>query len=393
MRNSFIAFSMAIVAISAQAARRVTIKQIDQSLTAMIGSSKTESDILQYLTQTELTERMSTEDLNRWKEKITDKASSRALTLLADKSTFLNPPADEIPKNPPLDKEAQQKLIASASDYIDKTISKFPNFFATEAIMLFENTPPGTDSSGYKINFQPMHYESTISAKVLYRNGKEIMESAAGQISEDDQVVSPSAGLLSSGQFGPVLKTVFADAGKGKLIWSHWESRTGQSGEAAPTIAVFRYSVPRKESHYRIKVELAGASKPRSSRPGYHGEIALDPASGTVLRLTLHADASEEDSLSVANMMVEYGPVVIGGRTYICPTRSIAVVSTNFDSLMNASGASLESHESPNLQHRTEDENHQQTLLNDVVFEHYHLLRSEAKILTPADINDDGTEP
>jgi hypothetical protein len=45
-----------------------------------------------------------------------------------------------------------------------------------------------------------------------------------------------------------------------------------------------------------------------------------------------------------------------------------------------------------NLDIPHKDQNNQ-TLLNDVTFEHYHLLRSDAKILTPADLNDDGPNP
>jgi hypothetical protein len=69
----------------------------------------------------------------------------------------------------------------------------------------------------------------------------------------------------------------------------------------------------------------------------YHGEIAVDPDDGTIVRLTLLADLDQGDlstlleesvegtPLSRADIVVEYDPVEIGGKVYFCPTRSIAV--------------------------------------------------------------------
>ncbi len=62
-----------------------------------------------------------------------------------------------------------------------------------------------------------------------------------------------------------------------------------------------------------------------SEKPGYHGTIAIDPSTGAVLRLTIEAELSNSDPLQRAATMIEYGPVQIGDRKFICPVRSLAI--------------------------------------------------------------------
>jgi hypothetical protein len=50
-------------------------------------------------------------------------------------------------------------------------------------------------------------------------------------------------------------------------------------------------------------------------KPAYHGEIAIDPASGTIFRLTIQADLRSRLPMGISDIMAEYGPVVIGGNT------------------------------------------------------------------------------
>ena len=373
MRSIAVFILLGTIALPALAAKRVTVKQLDQSLTD--AKAKPDQEVARWLTGLELTERMSTQQLLRWKDAMPGSASWRALTALADTSAFLNPPSEEIPHTAPLDRDAQQKLLASTSAYIQKTLSSLPNFFATEAIFTFEDTPAEPQDA-----YQPLHYADFMRANVLYRGGREVMETNSGEVSEKDETVTPHSGLLSSGEFGPVLNTVLTDAQSGKLAWSHWES-----GAASP-MAVFRYSVPRNKSHYKVKVLLPGHSKPSQTRPAYHGEIAIDPASGTILRLTLRADLIDDDPMSRADLMVEYGPVELGKQTYICPIKSVALVMAYGEGSLIVPGATHD---------RTFVEAHQgaqQTLLNDVAFEHYQVLRSEARVLTGAG-SDDKNQP
>ena len=164
---------------------------------------------------------------------------------------------------------------------------------------------------------------------------------------------------------------------QGNLAWSHWEQ-----GEAGP-IAVFQFAVTREKSHYEVSFCcVVGESGEEVFRrfAGYHGEIAVDPENGAVLRLTLKADMTAADPLVRSDIMVEYGPVAIGGKTYICPLKSVSIslaptLPANAFEMQRYRGELLD-------KDRNLDREHLQTLLNDVAFEQYHVFRVEARILS-----------
>ncbi|MGB6158999.1 MAG: hypothetical protein WBH45_11995, partial [Acidobacteriaceae bacterium] len=92
--------------------------------------------------------------------------------------------------------------------------------------------------------------------------------------------------------------------------------------------AVFHYLVPASASQFRT----GGCCLPDgegtsgfTTLPGYHGDIAIDPATGTILRVEAEADLAGFVPLDRSAVMVSYGPVVIGDKTYICPLRSVSI--------------------------------------------------------------------
>jgi hypothetical protein len=154
-------------------------------------------------------------------------------------------------------------------------------------------------------------------------------------------------GLTSGGEFASTLGMILNDTLKGKVIWSHWEqTATGQA-------AVFHYSVPRSASHFEvigsvqrqaalegspaqignsrvsgIGVRPSGSSSKSSTfrtKPGYHGSLWLDPAAGSILRVTVEVDSKENVPFQRAAILVQYGPVRIGDIEFICPLRSVAL--------------------------------------------------------------------
>jgi hypothetical protein len=101
---------------------------------------------------------------------------------------------------------------------------------------------------------------------------------------------------------------------------------------------------------------------------GYHGEVAIDPATGTILRVTVQAEQPLGSPILQSDIMVEYGPVAIGGKTYTCPVRSVSLAETGS---MGVPGPFGESTSAPDTPH-----------LNDVTFDNYHQFRSESRILS-----------
>jgi hypothetical protein len=86
----------------------------------------------------------------------------------------------------------------------------------------------------------------------------------------------------------------------------------------------------------------------------------------------MEADLSQGLPLVWPGILVSYGPVELGGKTYICPVRSLAVwrsrtvsvlALTDWDETFRTYGPFA-------------------TMLNDMASDDYHLFRAETRVLT-----------
>jgi VWFA-related protein len=373
MRKLALLLLLVGIALPAFAARNITVEQLEQLLAAAHG--KADAKVAQQLSDLQLTERLSAGRLARWEADLPGPESRRSLVLLADVAAFLGPPAAEIPTTPAPDFAAQRRIIALTVDYASKTLHQLPNFFATRDTVRFEDTPQGFRADTSEIPYQPLHPVGRSTDTVLYRDGNEVVDSRAANANKNQPAAQ---GLITTGAFGPVLATVLVDAAQGKLAWSHWEQ-----GAAGP-LAVFRFAVPREKSHYEVEFCCVtadnGSYRVFQQFSAYHGEMAVDPANGAILRLTLEADLKPADKMVRSDILVEYGPVEIGGKTYICPVKSVSIsdapaLGPNAFGFQRYRGGALLEHENQTAP------GHLRTMLNDVVFEQYHLFHANARML------------
>ena len=97
----------------------------------------------------------------------------------------------------------------------------------------------------------------------------------------------------------------------------------------------------------------------------------LDPATGAILRLDVVSDLKEFTPLLLSDIMVTYGPVQIGGKTYICPVRSVSIM--RFRSVNNSTAW--------NESFRTYGP--WVTMVDEYTFDDFHMFRSESRVLAP----------
>lgn len=374
MRKLTLLMLLAMMALPAFAIKRVTVAQLESALTANHG--KSDSEIARRISGMELTERLSAAKLEKWKKELSGSEAQHALTAMASGSAFFDPPPNEIPSDPAPDAENQRQLINRAGLVMQGTLTKLPNFFADRIITMFEDTPPAAVTSShmpYFLPYQPLHQVDRFTAQVFYRDHKEVVDWGETTNADPD---SASLGLVTSGEFGPILQMVLADSSQGKLNWSHWEQ--GADG----SLAVFRYTVPREKSHYQVTFCCVpvGSRSLYKQFSGYHGEMALDAINGTIRRLTVQADLMAPSPMTKAELMVEYGPVDIGGKTYICPLKSVTLVVAQ-EQTAKAPAEYL--NWTPNSSASSPDDPVvMQTMLIDTVYAKYHMFRSESRILT-----------
>ena len=362
------------LALPACTAERVSVAQLETILTQ--SQSMPDADLASKLSALQLSERLAPRRVAHWREAMPGAKSQRALLGLADRSAFLALPTEDIPARPTPDVAEERRILGLAANYVSKAIPQLPRFSAARTTVHFEDTP-GSTSDG--IDGGDLRAVRISRTTVQYRDGQEIVE--PGTVKSAAKTKNPDQGLKSWGAFGPVLGLVLVDAAQNKLAWGHWED------SANGPLAVFRYSVPKDQSHYEVRYCCVAAaygmeSNSFSAMTGYHGEIAVDPVTGVIARVTLQAELGADDPMSRADLAVEYGPVELGGSKYICPQRSISIsMARTIRQMQDPSG-----HSWPTM-------GPVQMLLNHVDFDQYHLFRGQTRVLSDAEELNAGLAP
>jgi hypothetical protein len=387
MRTLILLAIFAAMSVSAGAAERITVEQLEQKLAALFapppadpasnGEAAAETDLLRQLSQgidisqdtdrasqidaLELTERLTSGRLAKLSAKYKPGTPTElSLEQLADRSALLDPPASEIPAMAPPGLDSQREMVHAAGVFVFQVLSRLPNFFATRTTTRFDDGHFSASGALPPME-RGLHLMGRSSREITFRDGKEVIDPMH---SENLMPGIPEMGLESQGEFGPEPAIVLFDLARGTLTFHHWEQMpTGLA-------AVFRYSVPRGGSHYEVNYSC-NASVSFNDSPGYHGSLAIDPATGAILRITLEADSKKGDPISHIASVIEYGPVAIGGREYICPVRSLAFM------VEDANSCSTYSPKAKLLQ--------PVTMLNQTTFTDYHRLGSTLHVIAEPD--------
>lgn len=352
---------------SSTSAKSITVEQLGEMLSGMRG--KSDRDSAERLSRLKLTERLNGTKLTSWTAELHGGKAKQALIALADQSAFLPPPTSEIPAEPPPDPVAQRKMIALTDDYLNEVIPKLPNFYATRTTSRYEETPPDKEDRSAN-EYQPLHVVDISKAMVLYRQGQEVIRTAA---SKQTKRAGEEQHLTAYGTFGPILSAAIgALVSSSDFSWSRWEQ--GSDGRQA----VFRYVIPQPSSHFQVGFCCLPDGDGRmgfTKTTGYHGEITINPDNGAMLRFTMEADLEPGLPLVQSAVVVDYGEVEIGGKSYICPVKSVAIWRSRTVSILALTdwGESFRSY-GPFA-----------TMLSDISFDHYHLFRADSRILTGSD--------
>ena len=367
-------------AVAEPPAASLSVNQLDRMLAGMRDMS--DRKVASQLAGIKLIERSSSAQLERWEQQFPGARTREALIALVDASKFLRPPPEEISDMSAPDEQTLKQMHACMVDYVKNTLPRLPNFvaqrtttafeIATEERLLAQQLNPNilefgkekqADKRGYhalgpaKSSGLPngqLYSMGSFSQTVTYRDGVETSDLSADSIIRANHL---AIGLISNGEFGSVLGFLLIDTEPEKIVWDHWER------SATVPLAVFHYSVPRDRSHFAVTFNADS----RPDFPAYHGEIAIDPSTGVVFRITSVANTYDPEGAAASSLLVEFGPAQIGEVTYICPSRGVAM--TKFYSAF----ADLNAEPPPVAS---------QTFINDTSFTNYHVFRSNSRVLS-----------
>jgi hypothetical protein len=194
----------------------------------------------------------------------------------------------------------QKKVLADATDYAINHERALPNFICTQTTRRFQ------DFSGREV-WRPVdiiverltYFEHQEDYKVLEVNG---VPSSVGHFQ--------LGGASSSGEFGSVMKGIFAPVAAAEFHWQTWFTLRGER------MHVFAYQVAAANSDYHIVV----AGQPEDLVTAYHGLIFIDDRRHFVHRITLHADGIPRAfPVQDVSLMLDYEYTRIGDADYLLP--------------------------------------------------------------------------
>jgi hypothetical protein len=352
---------VALLSLSSFAATKTTVAQLDQLMADLYEQHKPDDSVATRLKEVELTEQLTPPAMNSLMQYKPGPYTIRQILLLSVETSLLPPPPADLPTLPAPDKDAQAALIRKALDYTSRDFTHLPKLTAEKQVLRFQNGVAyvkNTSGNGSQIgdNVQTPGEIAERLYPALIAQQTEPITIEAG--------VEPSHAVIKQrdpgGQFGQVsqgiaglpLGAVLLDASRTSPAWLRWQTVNGRQ------TAVFAFTIPRKESHYKINyccfpvLDHVGSGmgfasnsgsvttfNPFAAAPGYHGELFIDTTTGVIVRLITKAEMKPTDFVQQEDIRVDYAPVLIGEQKFIVPAKSmiLATVVPNGDSYVKFS--------------------------------------------------------
>ena len=352
---------LAVAAPAWGATRKITVKELTDMLTQLQQAKKSDADVAAELKQVELSEELTRATMNAMAGSVPGQLSTEQIYVLEARSAMLPPPASDVPTDSAPDAATQQAILTKAADYVNKTYGQLPTLTATKTTLRFQdNLEALAAGSGMHGSAKEVDTGSTFSnagSYIRYINSTEAQVSsehgAEKMPSEKDKTPWGANRMIALESPDPSLGAIFPEAqANGELKFARWESLNGLK------VAVFSYAIPKKKSHLALNVccfpesEQAGMvsfssastgslnggggggakgnfqtntayTKFFKQTPSYHGELFVDPATGTVARLIAEADLKSTDLVHQVDTRIDYAPAKIGDQTLIVPVKTI----------------------------------------------------------------------
>jgi hypothetical protein len=357
------------------APKKMTVAELQDVLTGLHNSQKSDEQVANELKQIELTEELTPPAMDRMFKLVDGPLSTEQMYVLEVRSSMLAPPDTDLPKADPPDADAQRALLAKAEDYAANTYSQLPRLTVARLVARFQDgveTIPTLSGTNIKIQNDSDPIWLQIRQYVRLKNAHTDTVEIEGGIERPggkDTTPWGSNGLVNSMlPFIPLNVLTSEAVSSGNPQFLRWETINGHQ------TAVFAFAIDKTKSHYAINYccfpatsstgnmlyggngtntgpaqpsatgglsaspfsrpagngDLATVSdwKPFNAKSGYHGELFLDPNAGVVLRTIVEAEFKPSDFVHYEKIRVDYAPMPIGGQNHYVPVRSFTIAET-----------------------------------------------------------------
>ncbi len=286
---------------------KMTVAQLEAFVRSSIQLKHDDGKVAGYLKKVQLTERLDDRSVEGL---IGDGAGARtvnALRELRDQSATLAVRAPVVPKAAPATIPAppakhQQEILDKVRQYAMDYDKRLPDFICAQVTRRYYD-PTGLEfwSAADTITAKLTYFQNKEEKKVMMINGKYL-----------DMDYDKLGGATSTGEFGSLLKEVFAPESHATFHWERWATLRGKR------MYVFSYRVPRAYSKWKLLYE-----RTLEDTPGYGGLVYIDRETDQVMRVTLVAeDIPPSFPIQAATTKLDYDYESISGSPFLLPLRS-----------------------------------------------------------------------
>ena len=286
---------------------KMTVEQLRGFIQSSAQQHFPDKQVADYLKQVKLTNKLDDSTIEDIQGLGAGPKTVEALKTLGTVTKDLPPPpkpaAKIAPKPfPPPDSKQQADVLKDATEYALLYAKSLPNFICTQVTRRY------VDPTGMEF----WRLQDTVLTKLSYFEQKEDYK----VVMVNNQVVNIGynelGGATSSGEFGSMLKAIFAPETRTRFEWDHWATLRGKR------MHVFSYHVAQSHSDWAVVYE-----KTQKVVPGYRGMIYVDKDMLAVMRVTLEAeDMPVSFPVQQATTVLDYDFIDISGKEFVLPLKA-----------------------------------------------------------------------
>jgi hypothetical protein len=203
---------------------------------------------------------------------------------------------------------SQTEILNRIRSYASRYVSSLPDFMCEQVTYQFEAGKKG----------KRWHQGDTLTSRLAFAQGK---EQRTLQFVNDKPASAErrwSHPLVTEGEFGSLMEAVFSPDSSANFTWDGVQRINGH------WVAVFSYAIDKQHSRLKLGLgDLASAILP------YEGTISVDGQNGAIWQITnVPQDIPRELETQSIATTIDYSPVIIGGQTYLLPSRAEVDLTT-----------------------------------------------------------------
>jgi hypothetical protein len=292
-----------LLAVTALAQRAMTVADVIAFVDSQIklkGDDRATADFLQHI---KLTEKLEIRDVENLQGRGAGVKTLQALRKLSEDSASLAaapPPPVPPPPTPPPSAQEQTAILAAMKDYALNYTKNLPNYVCIQTTRRrIEPTQRGYLPAGDEVQEMLSFVDGKESYKVEMVNGK----------SEPNKKHEELGGVVTSGEFGRLMLSIFDPDSGTDFHWDHWATLRGK------LMYVFAYSVPKSNGYSMYHGETK-----REYTSAYNGLVYADVQTKIIMEIQMETVGIPADfPIHEVKIKLDYAPTKISGQEYVLP--------------------------------------------------------------------------